>query len=165
MRIVVAVAIFSALTASCDPSAKTFGQSYDECLLKNASLEQSSASEICARHFERGRTFEERDGGLLTTTATLDAAVPGVPQFVRATVTNNSRRVIASSYEITVAFWTSPDSFTPDTFIATSKKWFYHRLEPGESADFEIPIEGGTAPSLHFTADATIWKVVPLTKE
>ena len=161
MRIVATVAICSALISSCDTSAKTFGKSYDECLLKNASLEQSSASEICARHFERLRTFEERDSGLLTTTATLDNS-SAVPQIVRVTVTNNSRRVIASDYEVNVVFWSSPDTFTTATFIEASKLRFFRHLRPGESAEFVIPIESGLAPSQHFTADALIWKVVPL---
>lgn len=70
MRIASIAIIGATMLADCDQSARTFGKSYDECLLKNAA--QTEAGEICARRFERLRTFEELDAGIIVASTALD---------------------------------------------------------------------------------------------
>lgn len=168
MRVFLLLASGVALLSGCDTAAKTFGKTYDECLLKNAA--QTAAADICARHFERLRTFEERDGGMLSADGVV-ATIEGRERIV-VTVTNNSRDKIASVYDVYAVFWSSEGSIPEDGFMRKLHALQYGfplsetshtaKIEPQQSATVELPIPAGAHPASVFTVDASITRVVPM---
>ena len=156
------------LLGGCDPAAKTFGKTYDECLLKNAA--QATANEICARHFERLRTLDEQDGDMLT--ADGEIVGQGADEKIVVNIKNNSSDKIAASYSVTAAFWAN-DSLIPTTkFQRTIGPVQYglphttvnHRelISPGQTITLELPVPPGTLFTNAFTVDVTVRQVVPM---
>lgn len=170
-RIVPLTVVGALLLSGCDSSAKTFGKTYDECLLKNAA--QAAATDICARHFERLRTFEEQDSNMLTADGQIVDSGNG--SKIIATITNNSLDKIAVSYNVFAAFW-ADESYIPESKIQRtigpiqygspySEKEHREMIQPGQTVTLELSMPENAQYAQAFTVDATIRQLVPMRGE
>lgn len=179
MRIASLAIIGATLLAGCDQSARTFGKTYDECLLKNAA--QTEAGEICARRFERLRTFEERDAGMLVVSTALDIIDGAEGKELQFQITNKSTDKIARTYGVFVGFWPN-ERVIPTDHLMRGVQALQNNLpninvnrsepiQPGQTITVALPIPPnaiirtpGLPDTLYgpITVDASIHKLVPM---
>ena len=186
----VAVAVAAAL-AGCSHEDKTFGPSFDACVLQNATRggdddSRSKAEEICGRHFNRAPT--ELEASLASGSAkivTLKPA-PAPPaadnttgpwteysnafqegDTIHASVDNKTSDDVIKKVHIAADFYDGPAN-ADGQFVGRkhlgSLYWDLNAdIEPGASDDIYGTFDGNKAPSYFYSAHFTPTQVLPHT--
>ena len=163
-----------AVTA-CDDSAKTFGRSYDECILKNAREggEQNSrdmAMQVCQRRFERDPTQTERDRNIAnggTITPAPDFMPDAGDDEMRVNVINPFDDVLIVGVTIAMDFYDKPlndvGERPADAKRIDTLTWDYPvALAPRQNDVLMGTFNGGKAPSAYYSVTVRTTKVVPV---
>lgn len=138
------------LSACGEAPRDIFGRSYDECILMNASSEGDAASrqtatEVCARHFERAPTPDEARlvSGQVTPLVTM-----GYSDVVLVMAQNDSSSLLVTEVAVDVDFHPEPaDSSGIFADSGRTIHWtFAAHLEPHAQQDFRGSFTEGHAP-------------------
>jgi hypothetical protein len=179
--------VLAALSACGSADHDVFGRSYDECILRNARTggdEQSrqTATDICARRFERAPTRADLENLQPGSTVRFDRTVSDLdfgsdgftPTFVNrtiddliVTVRNESSNLIVLEVETSVVFMSKPrlpsGDWPADAEIVAVLTW---NLEPyagpGETGSAVGTFDEQRAPSRYYTRKTEIIRVLPL---
>lgn len=150
--------VSSALTG-CDDPSKTFGHSYDECILKNLKTQDASSTglalQVCQRHFERsGQNLPSAD-----VTGTLGAQ--SNPKLFEFQVTNSRSDRIITSIELEVGFL---GSGAESKKVISAMTWqFSGNVAPDQQTSFYGNVSG-PLPSKNFVLTATVKRQIDLAR-
>lgn len=171
------------LLSSCDDSAKTFGRSYGECVLKNASdggdqYSREQATEVCLRRFSRAPSATELShdfvyGGRIRSLELIeldaaDAAAAGpLPKILEVDVINKLDNAMIVGVSVTVHFYRVPQTsarpLSTSVDLVDTMRWeFSNNIAPNETARIEGSFHETTPPpTQHYIISATPKMVVP----
>lgn len=173
------------LLSSCDDSAKTFGRSYGECVLKNASdggdqYSREQSTRVCLQRFARqprageliynllysgrirNKTLEEQ----LDASAAEAASTANIP-VLDVVVINNMDSKIVVGVEITVQFFekaiSANGSASVDNNLVDTLTWsFSDQIDPLEQIRLKGAFEfESMPPTQHYIISAKPKMVVP----
>lgn len=175
VRHILLVALTCTLLLSCsDRDAEIFGQSYDECVLKNArtggdEASRGVATEICARHFQRVTINSERTQ-TIAVSRNLRFDQPNYltdqrEDELHIEVQNSQDDRIITEVEVVADFSDKPEmengKFPADAKITTLTWTFPVSLQPHIQQRLTGTFQGGRAPTANAQMDAYATKVVP----
>jgi hypothetical protein len=183
---VLVVAGAALLLSSCDDSAKTFGRSYGECVLKNASeggdqYSREQATEVCLRRFSRapnatelshdfvwgGRIRSMNDMEFMALPASVAAAAGPPPKILEVDVINKLDNAMIVGVSVTVYFYRVPQTsarpLSNSVDLVDTMRWeFSNNIAPNETARIEGSFDETTPPpTQHYIISATPKMVVP----
>lgn len=173
MRVLILAAISAAALAGCDSSAKTFGRSFDECILKNArdggdQNSRNMAIEVCQRRFERDPTAAQGDRNIAnggTIQPTPDFMPDAGDDELRVDVANPFDDVMIVGLTVAVDFYDKPMDERgirpPDAKRIDTLTWdFAVALAPRENDVLMGTFSDGKAPSAYYAVAVRPTKVV-----
>ena len=152
MRLKILLAV-AALLSGCDEQAKTFGHSYDECVLKNTSgtaAQAALAEPSCRRRFE----VKSVTGSGADPSATIKSR--GSQRWIDFTISNTDASKIITAISADAVFLGKDDKE-----IATLTWTFSTFIEP----DKQVELTGVTDkpwPSTDFVTRVTVTREIPI---
>lgn len=180
---VLVVAGAALLLSSCDDSAKTFGRSYGECVLKNASdggdqYSREQSTEVCLQRFSRAPSATElshdfvysgriRSLELIELAAADAAAVGPPPRILSVDVINKLDKAMIVGVSVTVNFYSGPivngEPPANRSALVDTMYWeFSNQISPGEIARIQGSFDAATPPpTQHYIITASPKMVVP----
>jgi len=175
-RKIALVAIPVILLSSCESETKTFGRSYDECVLRNATKggDETSrflATDICRRRFERTPTAEERKKFLSEVVIKFNEA--GILDSNRsedrmsATVWNEDENLVITQVVVNVDFYKTPPNAAggwPKDTWSEPAVWSRDVAIQPDTDDTIIGTFGDDerAPTKFYVGTVDVRKVLPL---
>jgi len=176
---VLLVAGAALLLSSCDDSAKTFGRSYGECVLKNASdggdqYSREQSTRVCLQRFSRAPSATELShdfvwGGRIRNTmdVAVDAAGGTTPNILEVDVVNELDNAMIVGVSVNVYFYRVPQTsdrpLSNSVDLVDTLRWdFNNTITPNETARIEGSFDETTPPpTQHYIISAKPKMVVP----
>ncbi|GAA0640471.1 hypothetical protein GCM10009101_10420 [Brevundimonas lenta] len=175
MRAIFLVSTIALTVAGCDDSAKTFGRSYDECILKNArdggdQASRNMAADVCIRRFQEAVPLSERGKTIavnrIANYGVQDYVSGGIEDAIAIEVANSFSDKMLTEVEVAADFSDKPagpdGKFPADAKITTLTWTFNTNLSPNAQTTLRGTFQDGQAPTRHWQSDAYAMKWVPL---
>lgn len=172
-HLVVVMMVAGAVTG-CDNSAKTFGKSYDECILKNAreggdDASRRVATDVCVRRFQQAVPIGDQDDTIAVERLSFYDVPDGIgakSDAVQVRVHNSFADKLITEIEVVADFSDKPSGdngkFPADAKIVTETWTFNANVLPNNEASFRGTFQTTKAPSRNIQIDAFPKKWVQL---
>lgn len=165
IRPVMVAAMASMLPAltGCNESDPTFGESYDECILKNAKGETPQsvhvATNACRRHFERKVLYTLQADGRVRS--------PDNNPYITFSINNDKDDEIITQVDVEARFFETREDLEAyekeGDQVHSFLTWTVsEQIEPGESINPVGNFDGKATPTDFWTVSAVATRAIPV---
>lgn len=152
------LAALSLHLSACEARDSVFGDTYDECILKNVRGDTREVvgmvSNACKRRFEAPLVRP------LATDATIQSEAPS--PYIEFNITNNHEDLITTQLEAKASFYRNDEDLAAGQSVEELTWTFDKHLEPGERTSVIGRFKNGNIPSLIYTAEVAAARGIPL---